>query len=373
MKQKLVFFLGGSKFSGAEKRIFLTALHISKLSLYDVVLFIRQDLFDSIKSHDKFSGYDLDSLRIISDPVFGSTRTIKRMSIPLRYLKRLAYVMYQRPKLVHFTLYNFIDLYLARVIKLLGGKVFFEVTSPDVAITRETQKLIKNTSICDVLICVSKNVRRMCLEKSTNNRERILLREHPFVDIEKHSLSFDNKKNQVLYSHRLIQRKNPILALDAFAKMAKKHPDWHFVICGSGDLEEEIKQTVMVSNLPNLIFKGYEVNMSVRLQESKIFVSLIEPDNYPSQSVIEALASGCALLLSNTGQSEDKFLSKQNANGCAVDLDVALIEQAIETMIFSNQLEMKCQNSISHFNDAFSLDAYLDESISLYSNVTNKK
>ena len=372
MKQKLVFFLGGSKFSGAEKRIFLTALYISKLGLYDVVLFIRQDLFDSIKSHDKFDGYDLNSLRIILDPAFGSTRTIKRMSIPLRYLKRLAYVLFQRPKLVHFTLYSFIDLYLARVIKLFGGKVIFEVTSPDVAVTRETQKLIENTSICDVLICVSKNVRRMCLEKSINNRERILLREHPFVDIEKQSLNFDNKKNQVLYAHRLIHRKNPILALDVFANLAKKHPDWQFVICGRGDLEEKVNQVVMALGLPNLVFKGYEVNMKARLQESKIFVSLIEPDNYPSQSIIEALASGCALLISKTGQSEEKFLSKQNVNGCAVNLDAVLIEEAIETMILSNQLELKCQNSISHFDDAFSLDAYLDESISIYSKVTNK-
>lgn len=365
MKKKLVFYLGGSNFSGAEKRIFLTALHISKMNLFEVVLFIRHDLFESIKKHDKFSGYDISSLDVKLEPTFGTNKVTKYFSVALKYSKRLIYFCLARPDIAHFTLYNFLDLHFARVIKLLGGKVLFEVTSPDVASTTETKKLISNKYICDALVCVSQNVRSVCLSSDTKNKERILLRKNPFVDIDRQPYTFNDKKNQVLFAHRLIQRKNPLLALSAFTQLARKHPEWQFVICGRGDLEYTISQMVESLNLPNLTFTGYEVNMRARLKESKIFVSLIEPDNYPSQSVIEAMASGCALILSNTGQSEEKFLSDNRTNGFALKLDCKTIIEAIDIMIKSERVDEMCQNSFIHFNDAFSFDAYLHETLTL--------
>jgi glycosyltransferase involved in cell wall biosynthesis len=366
MKQKLVFFLGGKEFSGAEKRIFLTALHISKFNVFEVVIFIEKDLFNSINKHDKFLGCDLATLKIVRHQTFSNLPVLKLLSIPLKYFTRIAYVSFYKPRFVHFTLYNFIDLYLARFVKLFGGKVLFEITSPDVALGNVTKNILINPKVCDLIICVSQNVKKLCLEKFSGCEPRVVTRKYPFVDFERNENIFAAKKNQVLFAHRLIKRKNPLIALEAFINLAKKFPDWIFLLCGRGNLEKEVEYRVAKAGLPNLCFKGYELNMSARLQESKIFVSLIEPDNYPSQSVIEALASGCVLLVSESGQSKEKFISKQFINGYTVVLNSDSVQNKIESMIKSDELEQISGNSVKHFRENFSLGAYLSESISFY-------
>ena len=363
MKKKIIFFLGGSKFSGAEKRIFLTAYYLSRSNLFDVVLYMRANLFESIKSHDKFSNYDLSSLKILVDPILGETKLVNRLTLPVRYLKKMIYIIILKPNIVHFALYGSIDLWLARFSKLIGARVFFEITSPDVARSKETKKIINKGFICDSLICVSENVRNICLKLNEFSSKRILLREHPFVDVKNNSIPFQYKKNQVLFAHRLIERKNPLVALKAFSSLAKKYSHWDFMICGRGPLENQIKKDVSEFNLDNLIFNGYELNMSARLKESKIFVSLIEPDNYPSQSVLEAMEAGCALLLSRTGQSENKFLSKENVNGYAIELCEFSVENKIEAMIVSEDLERMAANSRIKFKNDFCFDKYLSETI----------
>ena len=59
----------------------------------------------------------------------------------------------------------------------------------------------------------------------------------------------------------------------------------------------------------NSVMKIGRVNdISDYLMHSKIYVSLIEPDNYPSQSIFEAMYYGNALVCSNTGDS-NKFIN----------------------------------------------------------------
>jgi hypothetical protein len=74
-------------------------------------------------------------------------------------------------------------------------------------------------------------------------------------------------------------------------------------------MEDELKQTVKECNR---IFVGYQPNIYDSLCKSKIFVSIIERDNYPSQSILEAMACQNALILSDRGDS-NRFSNRKNA------------------------------------------------------------
>ena len=69
------------------------------------------------------------------------------------------------------------------------------------------------------------------------------------------------------------------------------------------------------------------------LLKTNIFVSLIEPDNYPSQSVMEAMDSCNALLLSDTGFSKEfidnnGFLTQLTVDDVVFNLDALMNDRS---------------------------------------------
>src|SRR5690606_28342446 len=103
-----------------------------------------------------------------------------------------------------------------------------------------------------------------------------------------------------------ISRKNPVIAAKAFVDLANEFDDWEFLFFGDGPLSPEIKD-IFKNSQKNAKFIGSSVDLKNELYDSYAFVSLIEPDNYPSQSVLEAMSLGNLLIISDTGYSKDKF------------------------------------------------------------------
>lgn len=74
----------------------------------------------------------------------------------------------------------------------------------------------------------------------------------------------------------------------------------------SGDLQSEIFKSWLINEQKNnLKLKfSHSHDMSNVYKNSKLFISLQQTSNYPSQSVIEAMYSGCSVLMTNTGDSK---------------------------------------------------------------------
>lgn len=172
------------------------------------------------------------------------------------------------------------------------------------------------------------------------------------------------KKNVVVFAHRLIERKNPWIAVKAFAFLAKKHSDWSFEVYGNGPLSGEIELYCSAAGLDNLNYLGYHDDIPCVLARSKIFVSLIYPDNFPSQSVFEAMACGNALVISDTGDSCERFLCGDN--GVSVELDVDSLIKGVEKLIVSEDLAFKNKESIRFFEKHYSEQDYVNESLEIY-------
>ena len=193
-----------------------------------------------------------------------------------------------------------------------------------------------------------------------------------FIDYSKCSVG-DKSKFEVAFCSRMEPDKNPMLYLEAAKEILKKYPDVKFHIIGEGTLVREIKEFIDSNNLAESINFQFHKNPPDIFKNTSVFVSIQNHTNYPSQSVLEAMACENATIASNRG---DTGLFINNSNGILIDLNMKELVSAIELLINNPSLakkmgvsgrEMAMQN---HTIENFSV--YLLELIKeAYNNILN--
>jgi len=139
------------------------------------------------------------------------------------------------------------------------------------------------------------------------------------------------KKNfEIAFSSRLEPDKNPMMYLDAAKEIINELPAVKFHILGEGSLVNEIKNFISLNDLDQNINFRFHKNPPEILAETSVFVSLQSGTNYPSQSVLEAMACGNAVVASNTG---DTGLFINDSNGILIDLNCESLVKALRKLI----------------------------------------
>ena len=144
------------------------------------------------------------------------------------------------------------------------------------------------------------------------------------------------KLNNVVFSGRLVQLKNPLLFLEAvkiFNSGFKDHKKISFIILGTGPLEKDMKDQALKNSLNNVVFKGKVPNPETILQRSKVFISIQQTENYPSQALIEAMACENAVIASDVGETRKLVTEKE---GLLTAPDAEKIADALK-QLFSNE------------------------------------
>jgi len=115
--------------------------------------------------------------------------------------------------------------------------------------------------------------------------------------------SVKRKKALIVFSGRLIEEKNPILFLDALSLLRKKCTQWEAIIAGEGPLENSVKIKLLQEQMDSYVTVQAFGDMSEILSESLIFVSLQKTENYPSQSLLEAMLACNVVIATNVGET----------------------------------------------------------------------
>jgi len=107
----------------------------------------------------------------------------------------------------------------------------------------------------------------------------------------------------IAFVARLEPIKNPLLFVDAMARLAQRTGEFRVSICGEGRLSAAVKAAIAGYGLTGRVHLSYHDHPLEVLAETSVFVSLQTSDNYPSQALLEAMASGCATVASDVGMT----------------------------------------------------------------------
>lgn len=167
------------------------------------------------------------------------------------------------------------------------------------------------------------------------------------------------KERAILFCGSMIPQKNFRLAFDAYKRYCELNYGGCLAVFYlvspeiSSDLRNEILEFNNISNGEVVI--GSYSNIDVYLKKSYIFLSLQDYDNYPSQSLIEAMSFGCTIIATDFGETS-KLVKVENGNAL-INKDVMQLSFCLD-QAFSSELSVNYKN-INHILDYHSVDAYI--------------
>lgn len=142
----------------------------------------------------------------------------------------------------------------------------------------------------------------------------------------------DKKDFLISYAARIFPDKNPMLYLEAAKIIVKKYPFIKFNLLGEGlsSLHQDIKKFIDINNLNENLNFCFHPNPPEVFSKSTIFVSIQTTNNYPSQSVLEAMACGNAIIASDVG---DTRMFVNDEVGILIPLELNSLVNALERLI----------------------------------------
>lgn len=151
---------------------------------------------------------------------------------------------------------------------------------------------------------------------------------------------------EIAFAGRLEPDKNPILFLKAVKIISSKYPNIKFHLLGDGSLYYEVQKFIKENQLENSVNYGFHNNPPEIFAETSVFVSIQSTNNYPSQSVLEAMACGNAIIASDVGDTQ-LFINENN--GILIDLTVDSLILAMERLINDTALTKKMGEYAAEF------------------------
>lgn len=132
---------------------------------------------------------------------------------------------------------------------------------------------------------------------------------------------------------RLSREKGFDLLIDAFSRVARRHPDWDLKILGDGLLRDELTQAIAASGCADRIaMPGFDRHVREAMRQADLFVLSSRFEGFPNV-LLEAMSEGraCASFDCNTGPRE---LICHGENGWLVPAeDVQALAAALDVLM----------------------------------------
>lgn len=180
-----------------------------------------------------------------------------------------------------------------KVTSVVNSNYFEQVSSSTVF-----RKVLRQGFHVDNL---SPDLRARVLTMGLSDEARLHAAPCSFVDYEQTGAG---KKIPLLtFVSRFVPRKGLDILLPALPEILSRCGMLKILIVGQGPMEEEIRKTVRGISGQERVWVGFAREPVKFLKHSMIFLSLQERENYPSQSLLEAMACGNATIATNVGMT----------------------------------------------------------------------
>lgn len=190
-------------------------------------------------------------------------------------------------------------------------------------------------SVADVSLLLSENLLHMVEEHTGKGRDyRVCY--NPCPQISKEPVL--QKKKQILFSGTLYAGKGYQDLIRAFAKIAKKYPDWNVVLAGNGEVEKgrAISKELGIANQVEFLGWVSGEQKDKVFRESMIFCLPSYAEGFP-MAVLDAWAYGLPVITTPVGGIPD--VAKDGENMLLFNPgDIDALAHQLEKMIFDENL-----------------------------------
>lgn len=120
-----------------------------------------------------------------------------------------------------------------------------------------------------------------------------------------HYYPADTKEKWIVFAGRLEPFKNPHLFVSAVSLAANvlRENGWKCLLLGGGILSADVEEQISALGLSDLIEVDSVADLSPKLNRSMVYTSIQKTENYPSQSLLESMASGNAIIATDVGDT----------------------------------------------------------------------
>ncbi len=312
----LILMRGGRLFGGGTERRFWRLFQHMRETGHDVHLLVNRRLLECLEkgtnSSEVEGGPDWSNqnpamnIHVFEDDdnISGTFGSIVRFNL---YAIKMYRVL--RPSTVHLVLIQkslipfYLWLWTQHSLKVVNTMAFshFAHRSQVSLSTRLTAWLIwQRADVIDSLYPT------FALAAGRRYRHKIAVSPCSFTDPEEFRPA-PHKDNVIVFAGRLIDEKNPLLFVKALALLNRADPlylrDWRAYVLGEGPLERELREEIVQNGLEAIVSIERVHCTSSYLRKARVFVSLQRTENYPSQSLLEAMSSGCAVIATDVGET----------------------------------------------------------------------
>lgn len=181
---------------------------------------------------------------------------------------------------------------------------------------------------CHAIDALSESIQRDLVAYGLDSR-KIRVAPCSFTDISLCQPATQRKK-WVVFLARFIEYKNPLLLARAIPHIVATEPDVHFYFLGWGELQSQLEATLAALSVADYVSIQFEAQPARILSQSAIFVSLQPEENYPSQSLLEAMACGNAIVATDVGET---WRLVDDSNGLRIPPTPEAVARAVITLL----------------------------------------
>ncbi len=171
------------------------------------------------------------------------------------------------------------------------------------------------------------------------------------------------KQKEVVFVGRFVDIKNPLLLAHALPAVVQHHPDISICFLGAGPLEAQIRQVTRDLNVAQHVTIRFEPQPTRVLNQSSIFVSLQNDENYPSQSLLEAMACANAIVATDVGET---WRLVDKTNGIRVSPTAEAVAAAIIALLDDPALPQRQEASRQRVLAQYSAENFYKHIVRLY-------
>lgn len=274
------------------------------------------DHLGNLPEHDKKNGVQIERY-----PHSGSYKKVhggRKISDIFRFTYYL--ILHLRSNQYDFIYINQWPLLPALIAPFLFRKTLYKIDFVEYRENQLWKAINKAISLLnrENFVCISESIRKKLTDKTVDILPSLVRLEEYRPQV---------KENAICFLGRLEAHKNPELAITAFLS-APISKNYRLHIIGGGSLLEQLAEKYAVQK--SIIFHG-NVDNKIKIDilgKSKVLLLPSNREGMP-KSVIEAIASGCAVITTNHSENHTQYYVGDNNVGMVCSPTQEAISQAL--------------------------------------------